>query len=184
MDIAHPPRGYTARPAAPEDAAAVADLINTCQLADGDQADLSPEDVLSDWEGSNLEEESVVVIGQDGTLAASADIVNRRYVQLSMYGYMRPEHKGRGLGAFLVNWGEVWAQDRMHLAPENARVLVQHYLRESNNSARRMLESLGYLPVRWYYWMGIEMSEPPPARRRSGAHLPHRPGRARRVRRR
>jgi mycothiol synthase len=51
----------------------------------------------------------------------------------------------------------------MERAPEGARTGVRHYLRHSNESARRLLEALGYAPVRGVYVMAIDLDQPPPA---------------------
>ena len=70
-----------------------------------------------------------------------------------------------GLGSYLVAWGERWTRERMPHAPENARVVVQHYVNSANEAARRLLESLGYAPVRGVYVMETELHEAPAASR-------------------
>jgi mycothiol synthase len=47
-------------------------------------------------------------------------------------------------------------------APENARVVVQHYISRANEAAQRLLEDLGYAPVRGVYVMETELHEVPP----------------------
>jgi mycothiol synthase len=46
-------------------------------------------------------------------------------------------------------------------APENARVVVQHYVNSANEGARRLLEDLGYGPVRGVYVMETSLREAP-----------------------
>ena len=50
----------------------------------------------------------------------------------------------------------------MTLAPQDARVVVQHYVNAENEGARRLLEARGYEPVRGVYVMETELDEPPP----------------------
>jgi mycothiol synthase len=50
----------------------------------------------------------------------------------------------------------------MEQAPEEAQVVVQHFVRESDVAARALLQSRGHTHVRTHYWMAIEMHEPPP----------------------
>ena len=68
----------------------------------------------------------MVVHAPDGRIAGYADGLNRVLVAVSIYGYVHPDYRGRGVGAFLVAWGERWARDHMPQAPSNASVVVQH----------------------------------------------------------
>jgi len=156
------PDGYTARSPTFGDAEAVAGLIAACQRAVGDSSGMTVEELLDDWQDITLSEEAVAVEA-DGRVSAYADVLNRSYVSVSVYGYVRPEHRGRGLGAFLVGWGETWAREHLSLAPEGARVVVQHYVHAANEPAARLLEDLDYAPARGYYRMSVELDEKPPA---------------------
>jgi mycothiol synthase len=157
------PSGYTARPPTPADAPEIAALIAAVEQANGDAPTMSAEELKSDWEGVNLDEEAVAVLAPDGSIAAYADLINRRFVQLSVYGHVLPALRGRGIGAWLVGWGECWARERIHKAPEGVRVTVQHFVREASAGARALLEAQGYKAVRTHYWMEIALDAPPPA---------------------
>ncbi|MBX5444976.1 GNAT family N-acetyltransferase [Sphaerobacter sp.] len=157
------PDGFIARAPVPADAPAIAGLIAACQEADGDEPDASAEEVLRDWEGLDPEQDAVLVVAPDGTAAAYADVLNRRYVQLSVYGSVHPRYRGLGLGSWLVQWGEAWIRERMHLARAEAQVTVQHYIRSTNTAALRLMERHGYRPVRDIWLMAITLDQPPPA---------------------
>ena len=156
------PRGYSFRPPGPDDAAEVAGLMAACVGADGGAEGTSVEHVLDDWHEIDLGEEAVLVLGPGGGIAGYADVVNRAFVSVSVYGYVHPEHRGRGLGASLVGWGEDWARGRMRLAPSEARVVVKHYVISTNTGARRLLENAGYEAVRGTYVMKIHLEGEPP----------------------
>ncbi len=98
------PQGYSSRPPAPDDAVAVASLMAACVRADGGAEGTTVEHVLDDWHEIDLGEEAVLVVAPDGTVAGYADVVNRAYVALTVYGYVHPVHRGRGIGAYLVGW--------------------------------------------------------------------------------
>src|SRR4051794_12400930 len=116
--MSQPPPGYTTRPPTIADATAVAALIASCQRAEGDAADTTTADVLSDWDGLDLTHDAVLVLAPNGQLAGCADILNRRFVTVSVYGYVAPEHTRRGVGGWLVAWGEDWTRERMEHAPD------------------------------------------------------------------
>ena len=123
---------------------------------------MTVEELIGDWQEIEPSEEAVVVTAPGGSVAAYADVLNRSYVSVSVYGYVHPEHRGRGVGAYLVRWGEQWTRDRIDRAPEDARVVVQHYVNALNESAQRLLEASGYAAVRSYYRMAIELEHAPP----------------------
>jgi mycothiol synthase len=161
MVRAHLPSGFHHRAPTIDDAPAVASLIAACQQADEGKPEMTTEELLQDWHGIDLGEEAVVVVDDSGRVVGSADVLNRSYVSVSVYGNVHPEYRGRGVGHFLVDWGEQWARDRMDLAPPDARVSVRHYLLASNAPARALVEAAGYPPVRGVYVMEIELEEPP-----------------------
>ena len=161
------PEGFSTRAPTREDAEEVAILISACQIADAGEADMSVEEMHDDWHSLDLAEEAVIVTSPDGRTAAYADVFNRSFVIVSIYGYVHPDYRGMGLGSYLVAWGERWTRDHMPQAQENARVVAQHYINSANEAARRLLENSGYTPVRGIYVMETKLEEAPP--------LPHWP---------
>jgi mycothiol synthase len=153
------PAGLHHRPPVIDDAPAVASLIAACQQTDIGKPEMTTEELLQDWHGIDLAEEAVVVV-DSGRIVGSADILNRSFVSVSVYGNVHPLRRGRGVGRFLVDWGEQWARDRMDLAPPDARVSVRHYLLATNSAARSLLAAAGYPPVRGVYVMEIDLGQP------------------------
>jgi mycothiol synthase len=156
------PEGYGMRAPTREDAEAVVDLISACQIADTGETDESVEELLDDWHTIDLTEEAVMVTAPDGHIAGYADVFNRSFVTVSVYGYVHPDYREKGIGSYLVAWGERWTRDHMPQAPWNARIVVQHYVNAANEGARRLLESSGYIPVRGVYVMETRLDEAPP----------------------
>ena len=137
-------------------------MIHASDLADSGASDMSVEELLDDWHSLDLAEEAVAVVAPDGTIAGYADVINRSFVSVSVYGYVHPDFRNLGVGTHLVSWGERWTRERMPQAPDDARVVVQHYISRLNEPAQRLLESLDYAPVRGVYVMETELDEVPP----------------------
>ena len=156
------PEGCAARAPGREDAGEVAALIHASDLADNGASDMSVEELLDDWHSLDLAGEAVAVVAPDGTIAGYADVINYSFVTVSVYGYVHPDFRDLGIGTYLISWGEQWTRERMPHAPEDARVVVQHYINRLNETAQRLLESLDYAPVRGVYVMGTELDEVPP----------------------
>ena len=145
-----------------EDAEGVVALIAASERADTGASDMSLDELTDDWHELDLAGEAMVVAAPDGSIAGYADLINRSFVTVSVYGYVHPDHRGRGVGSYLLTWGERWARDRITRAPENARVVVQHYINAKNEVACRLLEGAGCAPVRGVYVMETELDEAPP----------------------
>ncbi len=154
--------GYVTRAPRRDDAEAVAALMYATELADNGTSDMSLEELLDDWHSLDLAEEAVAVVAPDGTIAAYADVLNRSFVTVSVYGYVHPEFRGLGMGTYLISWGETWTRERIPNAPEDARVVVQHYINRANEKGQSLLKSLGYAPVRGVYVMETELHEASP----------------------
>src|SRR3712207_3137799 len=172
------PEGFSVRAPVWNDADAVADLISACILVDGGEDSATTEEVLDDWEDVDLATEAVVVFAPDGRVAGYADVVNIAHVVVSVYGYVHPEYRGRGVGAYLVGWGEGWMRARIPQAPEDARVVVQHYVSASRSEEHTSeLQSRQYLVCRLLLEKKLDLAtavllggaEPLPAQR--GAEL-------------
>lgn len=146
-----------------EDAEEVAALMAAGAFAGSGEEDMTAEEVRDDWGDIDLAEEAVAVVSAGGSLAGYADVVNRSYVAVSVYGYVHPEFRGQGIGAYLVGWGENWTRDHMTLAPAESRISVTHYVNAPDADARRLLEDAGYAPVRGTYVMEIKLHDAPPA---------------------
>jgi mycothiol synthase len=141
----------------------VAQLRTTYQAEEGDPGVITADEQVNDWQRMNLDEDTVLVFAPDGRLAAHAEIWHSRYLQVSVYGGVHPQHRRRGLGTYLVCWGAAWARDHMEQAPADAQITVQHYVNLRNEQARALVETLGYAYAHTVYRMRIDLEEPPPA---------------------
>jgi mycothiol synthase len=145
------PDGLTARPATPEDAPAIFELIAACELADDGVVEVDEHDITVGFgrHGFDRALDSLMVFERD-ELVAYAEIYRGR-----CEADVRPTHRGRGIGAAVLGWIE-------RRARELASVEVGQSKTDANTAARELFLANGYEPA-WTAWMiRIGLDEPPP----------------------
>src|SRR5215204_3411189 len=128
------PEGYASRAPGREDAREVAALIHASDLADNGASDMSLEELLDDWNSLDLAGEDVAVVAPDGTIAGYADVINRSFVTVSVYGYVHPDFRDLGIGTYLISWGE---SGRASACPTLPRTRASWSSTTSTGSTRR-----------------------------------------------
>jgi ribosomal protein S18 acetylase RimI-like enzyme len=157
------PAQLTVRSPRHEDASIVVDLIIACQRADGDEPDMTVDELLKDWHGVDLGEEAILVLGPEGNAVGYADILHRRYRQVNVYAFVQIGSHWETIWTYLVAWGESWARSHAHLGDQVDQVSVYHFLHENNRAAQDFLTAAGYNLVRTHYIMEARLEGPPPA---------------------
>lgn len=159
------PLGYEARAARPEDLDAVVALIAACEIADEGNAEVSRDDVRGAWERArfNLGEDAWVVEAPDGTLVGYGDVWPREdYGHIEGDGYVHPEHRGRGIGRWLVRAMERRASEIAVHAQPGTRVLLRSTVIAADKDACELFESEGFTPGRHFWRMVIDLDNPVP----------------------
>jgi mycothiol synthase len=152
-----PRDGYTVRPASQQDAAAVAELMNACELAYIEQPDTVDADEVTGWWGRvEPERDTRLYVAADGRVAGAAVLSDRGQEVLELDAYVLPEHAGRGLGGAMVDWLEEETVGRGFARAQSAALTA-------DTAAGRLLQGRGYEPVRRFYRMAIDLDEPPPS---------------------
>lgn len=150
------PPGYHSRPAGAHDIPAIRALVTACERevygrVQSDAAGAVAADLARP--GLVPESDTVLVLDRDGRLAARAWVDRRSEVDV------HPEHRGRGLGAALLDW----AQARARQAGVDG--LVQT-VPDADSRAVALLRSRGYKPLvtAWLleFAMPVEPSVPEP----------------------
>ncbi len=159
------PAGYTARPATLADADALAGLFNACSRAllgvDQHRAD----DWAREWQlpGADLATDTRVVMAPGGMLAAYNSVwATAPYWKLEHWGHVHPDHRGRGLGAWLMAWAEARMLAAVRLAAPEARVTALGWVNSLERSTHRLLRAWGHRVVRHNLRMVIDLEAPPP----------------------
>jgi mycothiol synthase len=143
--ISSPP-DFALRPARPEDAEAVLELIPP-------ELGFGLDDIRNQWRHTDLERDTWAW-ERDGRLVAFA-ILRNRGGEFSVNGFVRPDFHGHSLGTAIVRATEARARAR------GARKLDNGIL-ATDRAAAALLEANGYRDVAHYYVMTIELAEPPP----------------------
>ena len=144
----------TLTPAVVADAASVAELVAALETALYGHTTFSQADLEDEWADVDLAQDARVV--RDGDRIVGYALTDKRGGSWRVQGHVHPDATGRGIGTLIASGIEREAADR------GIRRL-QNSVLEPDRPARRLLESLGYLRVRVFREMRIELDAPPPA---------------------
>jgi mycothiol synthase len=143
-----PPDGLRARPAQEADAAAISDLIAAADVAVQGWSDATPGDVHAGWHGLDLKQDTRVVERDHGLAAYAEAVVSGS--DLDADGYVHPDARGRGIGAWILDESEARAR-------ELGKQRVVTWCLGSDAGARRLFADKGYAEVRRYYRMTVDL---------------------------
>jgi mycothiol synthase len=160
-------KDFSVRPPRMDDLEVVAELIDTCEIAEHGESDYALEDLRVDWANPelNLETDAWLVIAPGERIVGYAVMFNRESVRLHVIGFVHPEYYGRGIGTFLVRTGEARARRQVPAAPDDVRVTLFNSIVNGNHAAREILEREGYSLARHFWRMQIDMDEALPVTR-------------------
>lgn len=154
------PSGYHARFATLNDLPAATALSNLCEMADSGVADLSEEEMRSEWEAMQLGRDVVLILIDDGQLAGSIQIEPYSGGSYVASGYVHPDHTGRGLGTALVRWSEHRVQSDLTAGDSEGRSLV-HAINDASRTAGPLFIGCGYELEKKFIRMRIDLAEEP-----------------------
>ena len=157
------PAGYTLRAARLDDAHAVADLINACELLDLGAPNTSAHALRRIWKSpDHAPDDSLLVVTPDGALVAALNRFPEGAHLVEFQGYVLPQARGRGIGAALLALVEGEARARALAAtPPASQVRLTTDCWSGNTGAQTLLEAYGYALTRRWERMLIEMRAPP-----------------------
>lgn len=163
---ATPPTGLSLRPATPEDAQGMTDLINETTRAEIGIPWTTLEETRAGLTEPDRDPDRDVLL-VDG-VGAVRGYLHTRSDDESATGvfnliYVHPEWWGRGLGSYLVRLGEERAQTLLDRVPGGDRCRVQVARFTTVDAAARMFETLGYHSVRTFWEMHVDLDREPPS---------------------
>ncbi|HEX2195161.1 MAG TPA: GNAT family N-acetyltransferase [Candidatus Limnocylindria bacterium] len=162
MTVQAPPvAGLSLRPYRPDDATAVADLLNRAAEADGAPWRASPAE-LANWLSRSNEHfdaaRDASVAEADGTLVGYRDVewidTNDGQREFRLGGTVHPDWRRRGIGTWLLRDSEEHARRRVgELPPSDRPHLFGAWQADTAVGAVALMRREGYQPVRYFFDM-------------------------------
>jgi GNAT superfamily N-acetyltransferase len=157
--------GLILRPARFEDIEGVVAVSNGYTLALVGEASRSANETLTDWQspGFSLERDARVVAA-GGEIVAHGEVwdTSEPHVRVHARMAIAPTWRGREIEEALLSWIEERAEKAVLQAPAVARVVLTQSYVEQDHAMHSLLEARGYVLVRRFWRMLIELDEPPP----------------------
>jgi mycothiol synthase len=148
-----PPEGFSVRPVMPADAPSVNALVVAADEAVQGWSDSTETDLTGWWREVDLEQDSWIL--EDGTSLVGYGVLYPHGETADLDCYVHPDHKGLGVGTWLLTRSEGRARER-DLPKAHAWSLAR------DEDARRLFELRAFSEVRRYYRMLIDMDGAPP----------------------
>jgi len=147
------------RPPLPEDAGAVAALVNAYDAAFGGDGGWTDADVEDEWRTASAEPADVWLVERAEQLAGHATLHPTGGGRLQALGWTHPAHAGYGVGSVLV---DVTERRAIELA---GSVVVRNSVLAADRAACRLLEDRGYAAASESLRMRLDLQTPPPPAR-------------------
>ncbi len=161
MMTAQLPEGYSVRPATIGDADAATDLFNACEIEEAGEPDYSPGEVGDEWANLEISERVALVETSSGLFVGGLVMRSRGNVVHDADIYVHPKHTDRGIGGYLVLLSEARAESWIDIAPRGVRVVIRNPVHSHNKAANDLLQSHGYVPIRNFVRMEIDLGREP-----------------------
>ena len=160
------PEGYRITRMLPEHEQGVVDVMNCFyQWMNGDFF-TTLESMQAEWADPifNREEDIQVVLGPDNKVVAYVDMYDFSSLHVCIFSWpaIHPEQMGMGIEDALLEWAVNRSRQRVPLAPEEARIVMQVGANADNQMLYDLYTRHGFQPVRYSYRMRIDFEGPLP----------------------
>lgn len=156
------PAGYRIRPATMGDVAAATHLINTCEVDESGESDYDPGEVAEDWGLVDIASDLILVESESSELIGIMKISSKAG-EVTLDGYVHPNHERLGIGRFLVDRGGHQAEVHARRTPAGEQVVLLCHTDQGNQRATDLMDLTGFEPARSFLRMDIRLEEPVPS---------------------
>jgi mycothiol synthase len=152
-------------PATLDDCAAVVALFNACSQALRGVDEFSVEELRSEWEqpGFDLATASMAAVDPAGRIVGYIDVWDMEDppVKPFVFGRVRPDYEGLGIGARLMQWAEERSRQAIERVPPGVRVAMKASTTPRHQPSMQLLQEMGLAPVRYSLEMRREFESAP-----------------------
>lgn len=156
---------FVARPGRLDDLEALVMMINDCSQALYGTDEHTVEQYEGEWRDPaiNLEKDTRLVLdAANERIVGCIEVWNTApHVFSWVWSRVHPEYQGRGVGRYLLQWAEGRACEKVEMAPEGARVVMNVGTYSVDRYAADLFRRAGYELIRHSYTMLIELAERP-----------------------
>ncbi len=157
------PQGYYSRPATLEDCESVTRLLNSWSKDFLGVEKFEVNDIRMEWTlpKVNPGTDMHLVFAPDGELVGYCEAWDmlEQHVRVSVWGRVHPQHKGLGIGSFLLEWAEGRANSAIGLAPEDARVVMRSFVLSQDQAGAQLFADFDYQLIRHSLRMVIDLKD-------------------------
>jgi len=143
------------RPLGPDDAQAVAELLVAYDLFHVGESDGANADDVLDWWRRVAPDGYIGVLDDDGTIIGVGTLRPRGDGYYLADNFVHPDHRGEGIGTFLLDWAE-------RRSREDGKPSIRTATTVKDEAGKRLIEGRGYRYIRSFYRMVVDLDEPPP----------------------
>lgn len=155
------PVGYRAVTPTMDDISPATEFFNLVETSEWGEPDFDEDEVREVWDEIELEHSVVLVKDAAGQIVASMTLLLNEGVTWEAFGYVHPEHQGKGLGSWIVGWSEETAKQRAGEWKADYRVTLLNYTSTVNEAARGLMDAERYEIARVFRRMRIDLEECP-----------------------
>ncbi len=157
------PDGFQMRCPTMDDVNAVHHVITISDLAYLGSADITLEEVRTDWLSPtfNVQKDAWLITDSSGQVVGYASIGQQEHVRIHSEILVLPEYAHLGLQDVLLAQIEQWAREQVPQARPDARVAVSCYVAQGDEQSVLSLQRHGFKEIRRSWNMEITMNEAP-----------------------
>ena len=157
---------FTLRPVTMADLTVVTKLLNKSAIDQTGVPDMTESLLKSEWTGPGFHLEESVRVAQtpDGQIVGYIEVWDTDPLPVSNWVWARvhPDFEGLGIGSALMKWAEQRLQQTISRVPPDMQVVYRSGSLSTHNQTKKLLDSLGMKPTRYYWRMVIDLDQKTP----------------------